>query len=620
MTAKITKILFLVFKIFIVVAIVAKIIDYMSDYTTFVYGLKTKPVQKVSYLPDSNSTLLPMDKNTVAIYSVRKETDSLEEIFKIAGIPYRVCDTLKDANQSKILFLDWDINKRGLLEDSQVAFLDHFVSHDGILIGNETGNLPQLKKIFGYKKILPSKNHNSFSIRDSIYTKYLDQREERYYTLSHLKQAPYTNTIVRTTAKPLALFDDQTTAISINRYKEGKAIMLGISAFDLRYRNLFGKDYNANKKYCNGFEPLSDMLVLLLKGMYEAEVKQTLTLATTPYEYRSSLVVTHDVDYIRSIPNIKKFIDMEKTLGIRATYFIQTKYLTDDKDQAFFYGDNLDTIINADRDGFEIGSHTVLHTKNFFTLPEGNYSESYPGYRPFSFDEKKDLNNPTLSGELKVSKELLDGLGIHSVLSFRSGELIYNPKLPAAMERLGYRYSSCFSAEDVLSYFPYRYKREYAALTNESFIWEIPLAYEDEEFPPLYFRVDKALALFDKIHKNGGVFNLLIHPDMTISRLKNLDIYFEKSFIKKLPKDVWISTLRDIGVFWDKRDRVVFRYHLDKDLLQLDIYSQADIDGLAFDMHHIALDPNANHHVKTENHKLILNVKKGLNHWALKTL
>lgn len=620
MIVKISKKLFWVLKVFIVVAIIAKIVDYMSDYTTFAYGLKTKPIQKVSYLPDSNVTLLPIDENTVAIYSIRKETDSLEEIFKIAGIPYYLCAKLQDANKSKILFLDWDINKKGLLEENQVAFLEQFVSYGGMLIGNETENLPQLKKIFGYRAILPSKNHRSFTVTDTTYTKYLDQQEERGYILSSLNDIPYTNTIVTDTAKPLAIFDGETTAISINHHNKGEAIMLGVSAFDLRYRNLFGKDFNANKSYCNSFEPLSDMLILLLKGIYEKEIKQTLTLSTAPYRYRSSLVVTHDVDYIRSMPNMKKFIKMEKALGIRSTYFIQTKYLTDDKDQAFFYGDNLNTIIDADKEGFEIGSHTVMHTKNFFTLPEGNYSESYPNYQPFSFNDKKDLNNPMLSGELKVSKELLDGLCIHSVHSFRSGELIYHPKLSVAMERLGYRYSSCFSAGDVLSYFPYRYKREYGTLTNQSFIWEIPLVYEDEEFPPLYFRVDKALSLFDKIHKNGGVFNLLIHPDMTISRLKNLDIYFEKSFIEKLPKEVWIATIRDIGAFWDKRDRVVFRYHLDKDLLQLYIYSQADIEGLAFDMHHIALDPNTDQSVKIENQKLILTVKKGLNHWDLKIL
>ncbi|MBD3842627.1 MAG: polysaccharide deacetylase family protein, partial [Campylobacterales bacterium] len=338
-----------------------------------------------------------------------------------------------------------------------------------------------------------------------------------------------------------------------------------------------------------------------------------------PGRYRSSLVVTHDVDYIKSVPNMKKFMDIEKELGIRSTFFIQTKYITDDKDEAFFTPENFYILKRAHYDGFELGSHTIIHTKNFFKLKEGNYSENYPTYKPFSFSETIDLNKPTVSGELKVSKELIGGIGT-DIESFRSGELVYNPKLPIAMEKLGYRYSSCFSAEDVLSYFPYRYKRDYANLTNQSFIFEIPLSYEDEELPPLYFRVENALKLFNKIYENGGVFNLLIHPDMTLFRLKNLDIYFEKSFIKKLPKDVWIATIRDIGNFWDRRDKVIFRYSLNKKILNLDIYSPADIKNLSFDAHNIMIDSKEDQNVIVSNNKIVLNVKKGLNHWSLKIL
>jgi len=625
MYVKYFKYLLTFLKFLIVLAIILKLVDYTKDYTPFVYGLKTKQAQKIDYFDNSNPNILPNNTNSVAVFSAHKDTSSLEEVFKIAGIPYIICNKLEDANQSKILFLDFDVNKKTIFNKNELDYLNRFVSNGGIVIGNEIEGINHnlFGNIFGnigYKKIVPSRRHKQFYLSTSSYFKYLDLDEEKTYTLSTLKSAPYTNTIIRTTAMSLAKYEDTTTAISINRYGKGKAILLGISLFDLRYRNLFGKDYNANKKYCNDFEPLSDMPVLFLKGIYEEEIKKTLTLATAPNGYRSSFVVTHDVDYIDSIPNMEKFITMEKELGIKSTYFIQTKYLADNKDQAFFYGDNLDTIVNADKDGFEIGSHTVVHTKNFFKLKEGNYSEMYPSYRPFSLNDKVDLNRPTVSGELKVSKELLEGIGVKNIVSFRSGELMYNPKLPTAMEKLGYRYSSCFSAEDVLSYFPYRYKINYAYLQNRSYIWEIPLSYEDEEFPPLYFRVDKALAIFEKIHNNGGVFNLLIHPDMTISRLKNLDIYFEKSLIEKLPKDVWIATLRDIGAFWDKRDRIVFRYYLIKNILVLKVYSPADIHGVAFDMHNIKLNSLQNKNVKIVNNKIIVNIKKGFNSWLLKTL
>jgi len=270
--------------------------------------------------------------------------------------------------------------------------------------------------------------------------------------------------------------------------------------------------------------------------------------------------------------------------------------------------------------GFEIASHTVLHTKNFFKLPEGNYTERYPAYRPFSLGDRKDTGNPTLGGELKVSKELLLGSGIKSVQSFRSGELLYNPKLPQAMERLGYRYSSCFSAEDVLSYFPYRYIRNYSDLSGESPIWELPLVYEDEAFPPLYFRTDEALELQKKIHENGGVFTMLIHPDLTRSRLKNLDLSFLESFVKGLPKEVWIDTMGHVGEFWDRRDRIVFRYETTAKSIILTIYSAESIKGVGFDLHHLGLDTHGVPSARLSGDRLILDISKGVSRWEFNRL
>lgn len=611
-----------IFKFFIIFAVMLKLIDLATDYTPFVYGLKTKQTDSISYLPNVDPNILPGNVNSIAVYSTHIDTSSIEEIFKIGGMSYYLCKNLEDANGSKIIFLDLDMDHKVVLDKKQIAFLYDYVSKGGTVVGSGIESVQHgvLRKLFGYRKVLPSRTRKQLFINDTTYTQYLNRQEEKSYMLSTTKSAPFTSSIIKTSACSLAKYEDGSAAISQNKYGKGKAIMFGISPFDLRFRNLYGKDFNANKKYCNDFEPLSDMLILFLRGIYENEIEKTITLATAPYHYKSSLVVTHDVDYVDSIENIKKFVDVEKELGIRSTFFIQTKYLVDDKDKAFFDPEVLHIISEADKNGFEIGSHTVMHTKNFFKLKEGNYSENYPSYNPFSLNEKIDLNRPTLSGELKVSKELLGGLGIDNVVSFRSGNLVYNPKLPIAMEKLGYKYSSCFSSEDILSYFPYRYKKNYAILKDQSYAWELPLTYEDEEYPPLFFRVNKALALFEKIHENGGIFNLLIHPDLTIWRLKNLDIYFEKAFIKKLPKDVWIAPLNTIGDFWDKRDRIIFRYSLNEKLLNIDIYSKSDINGIAFDMRHIFLDAKENKNVKIYDNRVVLDIKKGFNHWSLKTL
>ena len=331
----------------------------------------------------------------------------------------------------------------------------------------------------------------------------------------------------------------------------------------------------------------------------------------------ASVVITHDVDYEYSMKNIEKFVALEEAQKVKSTYTIQTKYIKDYKDNPFFKADTLQYILDAQAKGFEVASHTVLHTENFFTLPKGDCKEHYPEYKPFSMSALKDSGHPTLCGELKVSKELLLGSGIKEVVSFRSGHLYYNPNLPQVMESLGYRFSSCFSAEDVLSYFPYRYVYDYKTLSHESKIWELPMTYEDEAFPPLYFRVDQALKLFEKLYRHGGVFTLLVHPDLTVSKLKNLDLDFQRSFVEQLPDDVWIDTMKAVGTYWDQRDRIVFRYNVSHNKIDLTLFSAVDMKDVSFVLTGVQLHPGQSG-VQLKGDLMLLNIKKGLNHWELK--
>jgi len=605
------------FIIFSLLLVGYKIFFSATPSIPFVYGLKTEKILPVTYLPESNSSQLPLDGKTIGIYSTKQDHFLLKELFQTSGVPYIFSDHLQDLNGTQILFLDFDIDKPVTLTSSEETFLYEFVSQGGTLIGNEI--LPTrygaLKALFGYKKYLVSRTHHSFKLRDSKYFTYFNTPQEQQYTLSMISRVPYTNSIITGSALPIAYYEDNTTAISVNHYKKGIAINLGISLFDLRYRNLFAKDFHANEKYINGFEPLSDFIVLFIKGLYETTLKQTLTLHTAKNGHQATVVMTHDVDFDDSIKNIPKFTTVEEKLGFRATYNIQVKYITDDKDKAFFLPRNFHYILNAQKKGHEIGAHTILHTKNFFLLPKGNYQESYPKYKPFSVSDMKDSGEPTACGEIKVAKELLLGMGVKEIISFRSGELLYHPNLPELLEEFGYRYSSCFSAEDILSYFPYRYVRNYKTLGNPSKIWEIPLVLEDEFFPPMYFRVEAALNLFQKLYDNGAVFTILDHPDLTLYKLKNLDLDFIKKFYTQLPNDVWKATTKEVGSYWDKRDRIIFRYKIKKNKLFLLVHSLSDIEGLTFKVKGINLKAGSTY--KIINNKIVINVKKGLNQWQL---
>jgi hypothetical protein len=614
---KLFSFLLISFVIFSLLLIGYKIFSHSSPNIPFIYGLKTQKIQPVDYLPENNSTVLEADHYTVGIYSVRKEHFFLQEIFQTAGIPYIVGDHIEELNATHILFLDFDIDLPQTLTPAEKKFLYDYVSRGGIVIGNEI--LPTrygvLKELFGYKSYHPTRSHHLFRLGNSKYYTYFNTPQEQTYRLSTIDPAPYTNSIETGTAIPIAYYEDNTTAISLNHYHKGIAINLGISLFDLRYRNLFGKDFHANTAYINHFEPLSDFIVLFIKGIYESVFPKSVTLHSAKDGNQATVIMTHDVDFDASIKNIPKFTALEEKLGFRATYNIQTKYITDDKDKAFFTPQNFHYILDAQANGHEIGSHTILHTKNFFLLPKGDCHESYPQYKPFSMSEFVDSGNPTACGELKVPKELLLGIGVNRINSFRSGELLYHPDLPGLLERFGYRYSSCFSAEDVLSYFPYRYMHNYKTLSSPSKIWEIPLVLEDELFPPMYFRVEDALVLFQKLYDNGAVFTILDHPDLTLYRLKHLDLGFIEKFYTQLPNDVWKATMNEVGDFWDKRDKIVFRYRLEENTLHLTIYSPSDISGLTFKLQGMRPKPGAPYRIIQD--KLVIDISKGVNRWHI---
>jgi len=591
--------------------------EYLVVAPDFVYDLRSRAAEPVSYLPERESRRLAPDPSTVAYFSNRRPFQT-GEILQTMGIPAYRCRQITDANGTRILLLDIDPDHPVHFDPAALRFLSTYLKAGGVVVGSGlfASEQAELLKLFGLKAYRPNREHTELILGNSPYYRpYLNRPEERRYRLAAKPGGLWTNTLVPAEAVPIAFYEDRSPAVTKHRAGKGEAIALGMSLYDLRFRNLVGRDFQANRLYINHFEPLSDLVPFFLKGIYRKRTGRGFTLSTAPGSFRATVIVTHDVDFVESVTNMKRFYHLERSEGAPATYNIWVKYLKDDKDVPFFTPQHLKTILEAQDMGFEIGSHTVEHTANFNKLPLGTCRESYPAYRPYSVSYHRDKGNPTLCGEVKVSKELLLGAGVKKVVSFRSGELLYHPQLPEVLERFGYRYSSCFSAEDVLSYFPYRYMKDYYQLRNPSRIWEIPLVYEDEKFPPLIFRLDQARELLDKVAENGGVFTLLIHPDLTWWKLKNLDLYFLKKFLEGLPKGIGLASMESFGRFWDLRDRVVWRYRVTEKGVDITLWSPA-----AFT---VALEPFGWHWqeesgegYRIRNGRIVLRLKPGMNRWT----
>jgi len=60
------------------------------------------------------------------------------------------------------------------------------------------------------------------------------------------------------------------------------------------------------------------------------------TLGTVPEGRSLAVLFTHDIDYRYSLSNALTWASFERAYGIHSTYFMQTKYLKDWEDEAFF--------------------------------------------------------------------------------------------------------------------------------------------------------------------------------------------------------------------------------------------------------------------------------------------
>jgi hypothetical protein len=175
---------------------------------------------------------------------------------------------------------------------------------------------------------------------------------------------------------------------------------------------------------------------------------------------------------------------------------------------------------------------------------------------------------------------LLDGeiSGQHTDF-FRAGHLRVPSTLPEALQRCGYRFDSSFTADDVLTNFPYALPLG-LLFEEDSGIYEFPVTIDDSEDPPLAQRVEKALEVVRANAENGAPTVVLIHT--TESRGKLLA---EEALLRGLPPGVMAMDLESFARFWRARDRLQWTIQTPRDQskMELEVISDERIEGLTLE-------------------------------------
>jgi len=466
------------------------------------------------------------------------------------GIPFFVTRDVHRALMHHLVLIGPWVDSRTFSEQ-EAQEVARFVIGGGIIYA-ENIFWGALKPIFGFKSFEASRKRHWVSFENVLTPlfRYLDRPEERRVRLGSLQA----DTIFATngyqsdgTSEVLARFEDGSAALVGRKVGKGETYLSGVRLEDVILRGQVNRNSGGEAAYVNTFDPGGDIWMLLLRAWYEAFSDPGIRLATIPGGKRSVVLLSHDVDWEYSVPATLSFGAMEKSHHVSSTYFIQTKYVSDANSRAFFYGHNIQDICKLKREGFDLGSHSVIHSRAFNSFPAGTGQETYASYRPRALSPQT-AQGGTVMGEVRVSKQLLDGEipGQHTIF-FRSGHLKFPSVLPDVLERCGYEFDSSFTAPDVMTNFPFVLMRN-RGFEQESRIYEFPITIEDEA-GSLERRIAQTVDVIQANADNGAPSVILIHTNDVDKKIPA-----EEAILGQLPGDIATSDLTTFARFWRARD------------------------------------------------------------------
>jgi hypothetical protein len=498
------------------------------------------------------------------------------------GIPFFVTHDLKRALLHRLVMI-YPSSDSTTFASAQIEDLTQHVRSGGSLFAVNV-LARNLGGLFGFSAVVPSRQRHlvSFSAGSDPALRYLNRPEELQVPLGAPKysQIFWTNGYTpEEAAAVLAHFEDGSAAVLRKSQGKGTAYLCGISFHDVVLRNQVNRDFDAERHYVNAFEPGSDVWLLLLRAWYETAEPVAVRISTIPGGQMSVLLLSHDVDWEYSFASAVSFANAEFRLKTRSTFFIQSKYVSDANSHSFFFGNNLAILRHLVSSGNSIGSHSIIHSRGFNKFELGTGGETFPAYQPrgTGFDT---ATGASVFGEVRVSKQLLDGeISGQDTDFFRAGHLRVPPTLPEALQRCGYRFDSSFTADDVLSNFPYALPLG-LLFEEDSGLYEFPVTIDDSDDPPLTQRVDQALEVIRANVENGAPNVILIHTNESQGKL-----LAEEALLRGLPAGVVATDMESFARFWRARDRLRWTALTAKDpsSMELDVTNDEAIDGLTFE-------------------------------------
>jgi hypothetical protein len=470
---------------------------------------------------------------------------------KTIGVPFRITRDYREAVKHKAVLVYPNISGASL-DAVAIRALATFARERGTLIGSHVlgGGMNEL---FGFDEAIPAKHTSvKFDNAQAMALTFTDPNESTIVIGNAAVPESLVGTYgyTRPLNPPLAVFEDGTAAVTQKKFASGRAYALGMDLGFMLAKGYNNREEGIARSYVNGFEPSLDVLLRLVKNIYLEANPDAVTLSTVPFGKSLAAIISHDIDYTRSLKNALTYAEFERSQNISATHFIQVKYIKDWNDDIFFNAEGVKNIAALSALGAEVASHSVSHSKVMSKFALGSGAEQYPAYQPF-VKSKMVTTNASVLGELRVSKFLLDKFTLDSsVISFRPGHLQNPYTLPQALKATGFRYSSSVTANNSLTHLPFQltYNR---AQKQEMDVFEFPVTLEDEAIIDGAAWLDTSVVLSKKLSRYGGTFMVLIHTNVI-----DYKFAFERDLITAIKPYSWFGSLREFGGWWSARNVV----------------------------------------------------------------
>lgn len=515
----------------------------------------------------------------IGVYQARGDSynsiESIAIISDVSGYPIDVIDCEKDISKT---LEDYDVvfiidSKTFNASAEVLEVFNSFIERGGILLADYYSPIVA-EPLFGVhisqkengKGLLKTDTHQKIVVNEhklgdaAVWLD--DDLEKEIYLCKPGKVSFNVYDLELKNAKSIANYEDGAVAISCLEKGLGKAYFFGASFKRLVTFPRNNRDISAQRSYSNGFEPGADIVPLLFRGIVESHFPVTVWKHTLPNNYKSVLSITHDVDCSTGYDSTHFFIDYELEHNLAAHYFMTTRYVHDKVSCPYYTQAKSTTgcevLNNLLYHNFTVGSHSVGHFEDFGDrekFPLGDMGVSKSTYSPYNDGENTE--GGTVLGELLVSKQILESDGEPDVVSFRSGHLAFNKYQPEGLEMCGYTVESSFSANDVMTGFPYILYKQQSSTKPLVDVLEIPLHISDVikgiSRDNYLETVDRWFDVVQRYDNNYSPVTLLVHP----TRCFKIDAIDD--LIKRTNGKTQVVGFEDINEFW--RERRSFSYN-----------------------------------------------------------